>query len=183
MGADGRRPRSCLFSATRQIIHTRMNSSGQQLPSQRQMEAEPKSGKHQMPPTLHLPAQEQATQEQHMLTRRAGGALCICQPMQMMRLQARGCRDKSRPSPWEERRGARRRTTTQSRAVPQLVGRRRPPRLTLARGMRRPGFRGAAPVGSSGHVGSSGSAKWRKNEETNEGRNSWRSSWFQHRHR
>lgn len=124
------------------------------------------------------------SQEEHMLTHRAGGALCICQPMQMIRLQTRGCRDKSRPSPWRGARSTpRRRTTTQSQAVPQLVGRRRPPLLTLAQGMRRPGFRGSAPVGSSGHVGSSGSAKRRKNEETNEGRNSWKSSWFQHRDR
>lgn len=31
-----------------------MNSFGQQLPSQRQIKPEPKSGNHQMPPTLHL---------------------------------------------------------------------------------------------------------------------------------
>lgn len=43
-----------LFWVIRQIIHTCMNSFGQQLPSQHQIKPEPKSGNHQMPPTLPL---------------------------------------------------------------------------------------------------------------------------------
>lgn len=57
--------RSCLFGAIRLIIHTRMNSFGRQLPSQRQIKPEPKSGNHQMPPTLHLLSYEKTGLRTH----------------------------------------------------------------------------------------------------------------------
>lgn len=41
-----------VLSQKRNYTHTRMNSFGQQLPSQRQIKPEPESGNHQMPPTL-----------------------------------------------------------------------------------------------------------------------------------
>lgn len=112
-------PRSCLFWAIRQIIHTRMNSFGQQLPSQRQLKPEPKSGNHQMPPTLHVLSYEKTglrgSQKEHMLARKTSAALFVsanwcrwsgCRWVEANRRWegACGCRDNSRPSPWEESR-------------------------------------------------------------------------------
>lgn len=88
------------FWAIRQIIHTRMNSFGPQLPSQRQIKTEPKSAKHQMPPTSRTPSYErqasqcaraggraQHTKGAHAHTQNKHCALCIRQLMQMIRLQ------------------------------------------------------------------------------------------------
>lgn len=113
-----------VLSQRRNYSHTRMNSFGQQLPSQRRIKPEPASGNHQMPPTLPVPPYEKmhtrarAAHKRSTCSHAKQAPRSLYLPTDADDQAADECRqtgdervhvaaDNSRPSPWEESRGLR----------------------------------------------------------------------------